>query len=107
LLLTACTTLRPTQASLIREGDRVEVLTTSGATLAFRVDSAGAQVLEGQTARGERVTVDHASISRLERREFAVGKTLGLSLGALVLLGVAGSDGWDNDDCPPGSIGLC
>jgi len=89
-IASACTTLRPVQLStdnaqqqitsgeLLKPGDKVRLITTDGKTHEFAITAI--DVAEG-TVKGPADSVRVADIVTVERREPALGKTLGLILG--------------------------
>ena len=95
--VSACTTLRPTEASpeelqsliiqeqLIRPGDRVRLIAADDSVHEFRVEKV--DVTEGFiVGRNEMVPI--ANIVAVETRELAVGKTIALAVGLVV--GISG-----------------
>jgi hypothetical protein len=84
---TAIDTSRPEDvAGQLQAGRRVRVLDSAGERRTLKVDEVARDHLLAHDGAGADVRVDFADVQRLERRDFAPGKTAGLIAG-LVLLG--------------------
>ena len=73
-------------AAQLTAGRRVRVIDSAGERRTLKVDEVAADHLLAHDGAGADVRVDFADVQRLERRDFAPGKTAGLIAG-LVLLG--------------------
>ena len=84
---TAIDTSQPENvAAQLKAGPSVRVLHSAGERRTLKVDEVAADHMLAHDGAGADVRVDYADVQRLERRDFAPGKTAGLIAG-LVLLG--------------------
>jgi hypothetical protein len=73
-------------AAQLNAGRRVRVLDSAGARRTLKVDEVARDHLLAHDAAGADVRVDFADVKRLERRDFAPGKTAGLIAGLVLLV---------------------
>jgi hypothetical protein len=94
LAMAGCTTIQPLTvdashlSSTLKPGDRVEVTTSSGQQLKFKVDAVDASGL-----RGEGQTVAYNDIQSISRKETDTSKTMWVVLGVVAAGAVAAAAG--------------
>jgi hypothetical protein len=72
-------------AAQLKAGRRIRVLDSAGERRTLKVNEVAADHLLARDRAGADVRVDLADVQRLERRDFAPGKTAGLVVGLVVL----------------------
>lgn len=94
LSMVGCTTIQPLTASpsqlssTLKRGDQVEIMTSSGKQLKFKVDSVDANGVQGG---GQ--TVAYNDIQSINRKEVDTSKTLWVVLGVVAVGAIAAAAG--------------
>jgi hypothetical protein len=92
LSMVGCTTIQPLTpshlSSTLKRGDQVEIMTSSGKQLKFKVDSVDANGLQGG---GQ--TVAYNDIQSINRKEVDTSRTLWVVLGVVAVGAVAAAGG--------------
>jgi hypothetical protein len=92
--MVGCTTIQPLTASpsqlssTLKRGDQVEIMTSSGKQLKFKVDSVDANGVQGG---GQ--TVAYNDIQSINRKEVDTSKTLWVVLGVVAVGAIAAAAG--------------
>lgn len=111
MAMTACTTARvvadgqqavravasAAPAEGLKVGEPLQVTMRDGSRLGGQLDAIEADALLIATGDGKQRRIAFEQIERIERREFNGAKTVGLVVGALVLLALAAAKSIGND----------